>query len=80
MPLNNLTIRLPMKIKLLSVRDIMRLCKTLMKRYRVAKMVARQRQQLSQLDSDQLKDIGISRSDAITESSREFWDIPEHLK
>ncbi len=36
--------------------------------------VARQRQQLRTLDDLLLKDIGISRADAIHEADRHFWD------
>ncbi len=42
--------------------------------------VARQRRQLLSLDERKLKDVGISRTDAIREANRQFWDIPEHLK
>ncbi len=42
--------------------------------------VARQRRQLLALDERKLKDVGISRTDAIREANRQFWDIPEHQK
>jgi len=42
--------------------------------------VARQRKQLLALDESALKDIGISRTDALREANRDFWDIPEDLK
>ncbi len=42
--------------------------------------VARQRRQLLALDERTLKDVGISRIDALREANRDFWDIPEHLK
>ena len=42
--------------------------------------VARQRRQLLALDERTLKDVGISRIDALQEANRSFWDIPEHLK
>ena len=42
--------------------------------------VARQRRQLLALDERTLKDVGISRIDALREANRNFWDIPEHLK
>jgi len=41
--------------------------------------VARQRRQLLTLDDRTLKDIGISRTDALREANRNFWDIPEDL-
>ena len=42
--------------------------------------VARQRRQLLALDDRALKDIGISRTDALREANGFFWDIPEHQK
>lgn len=42
--------------------------------------VARQRRELLSLDERSLKDIGISRADALIEADRDFWDIPERLK
>lgn len=36
--------------------------------------VSAQRRELRELDERALKDMGISRSDAIRESSRHFWD------
>ena len=41
---------------------------------------ARQRQALRRLPPEMLKDIGATSADAYAESSRGFWDIPEHLK
>lgn len=38
--------------------------------------VATQRRALRQLDERQLKDIGLSRADALREASRPFWDVP----
>jgi len=42
--------------------------------------VARQRRHLLTLDERILKDVGISRADALREASRQFWDIPEHQR
>jgi uncharacterized protein YjiS (DUF1127 family) len=42
--------------------------------------VTRQRRQLLSLDERSLKDIGISRTDAVTEANRDFWDVPEAQK
>ena len=39
--------------------------------------VARERRLLRRMDHRQLKDIGISRVDAIREAERGFWDLPE---
>ena len=39
--------------------------------------VAGQRRRLLKLDARALKDIGISRADAVREAGRDFWDIPE---
>ena len=42
--------------------------------------VARQRRQLPTLDERTLKDIGVSRIDALREANGGFWDIPEKQK
>ncbi len=42
--------------------------------------VARQRRGLLALDELALKDVGISRIDALREANRNFWDLPKHLK
>ncbi len=39
--------------------------------------VARQRRELLALDERALKDIGLSRIDALREANASFWDIPE---
>lgn len=38
--------------------------------------LAEQRRQLGMLDDAALKDIGLSRADALQESERPFWDDP----
>jgi len=38
--------------------------------------LARQRRQLAALDNAALKDIGLSRADALQEVERPFWDDP----
>lgn len=38
--------------------------------------LSRQRRQLAMLDDYQLKDIGLSRADIMTEVERPFWDDP----
>ncbi len=48
--------------------------------FRTCLDVARQRRQLLALDERKLKDVGISRIDALREANRQFWDRPEHLK
>ena len=39
--------------------------------------VARERRALRRMDARLLKDIGISRADALRETQRGFWDLPE---
>ncbi|MCG8562054.1 MAG: DUF1127 domain-containing protein, partial [Hyphomicrobiales bacterium] len=39
--------------------------------------VAGERRQLRRMDARQLKDIGISRADAMREAERGFWDLPK---
>jgi len=46
----------------------------------ICRDVARQRRHLLALDERTLKDVGISRINALHEAKRSFWDIPEHLK
>lgn len=38
--------------------------------------VNRQRRQLAELTDSQLADIGITREQALAESTRSFWDLP----
>ncbi|KIC18789.1 DUF1127 domain-containing protein [Leisingera sp. ANG-Vp] len=38
----------------------------------------RQRRQLAKLDARALEDIGVTRSEAETESRRSFWSAPDH--
>ncbi len=38
--------------------------------------LAKERRQLAMLDDAALKDIGLSRADALQESERPFWDDP----
>jgi uncharacterized protein YjiS (DUF1127 family) len=40
----------------------------------------RQRQALGRMDDSRLADIGLSRSEALEESRRSFWDAPESWK
>jgi uncharacterized protein YjiS (DUF1127 family) len=77
---NNISINLTEQAKFISMKGMVSWGKVILIRVQNAKAVARQRRRLAQLDSSQLKDIGISRSDALAESSRGFWDIPQNLK
>lgn len=43
-----------------------------------ASALARSRRSLLSLDDHQLRDIGISRDEAIAEASRTRWDAPSH--
>ena len=38
--------------------------------------VANQRRALRELDDQQLRDIGLTRADALREAGRPFWDVP----
>ncbi|WP_106744859.1 DUF1127 domain-containing protein [Yoonia maritima] len=40
--------------------------------------IARQRHQLRRLDDHMLRDIGVSRHEAITEANKAPWDVPNH--
>ncbi|WP_120499646.1 DUF1127 domain-containing protein [Roseovarius sp. EL26] len=40
----------------------------------------RQRRNLRKLDDASLRDIGLSRHDALTEANRAPWDVPSHWK
>ncbi|CAE6927267.1 MULTISPECIES: DUF1127 domain-containing protein [Pseudomonas] len=40
------------------------------------RQLARERQQLARLDGAALKDLGLSRADALQEAERPFWDDP----
>ncbi|MCP5206557.1 MAG: DUF1127 domain-containing protein [Hahellaceae bacterium] len=75
-----LHLNLPKLTKLLSKQRVMSWAKLVVKRIRLAREIAKQRRMLAQLNDSQLKDIGISRYDAIEESNRDFWDIPENQK
>lgn len=77
---NNLSINLPEQTKLISIQGMVSRGKVILISFQNARAVMRQRRRLAQLDAFQLKDIGISRADALAESSRGFWDIPQNLK
>ncbi|MEM1299861.1 MAG: DUF1127 domain-containing protein [Pseudomonadota bacterium] len=47
-------------------------------RVRTAFHVWGERQDLSQLDAHMLKDIGLTREDAVAEARRPIWDLPTH--
>lgn len=40
------------------------------------RQLARERGQLARLDGSALKDLGLSRADALQEAERPFWDDP----
>ena len=40
----------------------------------------RQRRRLAELDDAALRDMGISRADALQEASRKPWDAPAHWR
>jgi uncharacterized protein YjiS (DUF1127 family) len=49
----------------------------ILSRLSLAHSVYRERQALLSLDERGLRDIGVSRADAVREASRALWDIPE---
>lgn len=49
-------------------------------RMRKAAALSRQRRALSALDDALLRDIGLTRYEALTEASRPFWDAPRHWR
>ncbi len=42
--------------------------------------ISRQRNALAKLDDDALRDIGLTRSEAMTEAARPAWDVPSHWR
>lgn len=46
--------------------------------FKAALAISRERRELASLDDRMLKDIGLSRSLAEREVSRDFLDVPEH--
>jgi uncharacterized protein YjiS (DUF1127 family) len=52
--------------------------KSILSRFIQARAVARQRKVLAELDDTILRDIGITRAQAVNESSRPVWDVPQH--
>lgn len=56
------------KLMALSLRIFRMLCRW--------RQLAAERRELRQLDATILKDIGISRAEALREASRPFWDDP----
>lgn len=58
------------------VREPVRLGRRVWRRLRRWQALARERRQLAMLDEAALKDLGLSRADAVRESERPFWDDP----
>ncbi|MBE9639743.1 DUF1127 domain-containing protein [Salipiger mangrovisoli] len=42
--------------------------------------VARQRRKLADLDDHLLRDLGLTKAEAIDEARRGFWDAPNHWR
>ncbi|WP_353471603.1 DUF1127 domain-containing protein [Salipiger sp. H15] len=42
--------------------------------------VSRQRRRLAELDPHLLRDLGLTRGEAIDEARRAFWDAPSHWR
>lgn len=77
MATNSLVMRLPKQIRCLLIQRVSLWVKAKWRRLVFARQVASQRNRLAQLDTAQLRDIGISQSEAQKEFSRSFWDLPE---
>lgn len=45
-----------------------------------ARLVHAQRRALAQLSAAQLRDIGLTKDEAIAESQRAVWDVPHHWR
>ncbi|WP_333827463.1 DUF1127 domain-containing protein [Pararhodobacter sp.] len=52
----------------------------LFSRLRKAAALARQRHALAALDDTMLRDIGLTREQALHEAGRPFWDAPRHWR
>ncbi|MFV1873938.1 MAG: DUF1127 domain-containing protein [Oleiphilus sp.] len=74
---NSWVVRLPRQIRCLLIRRVSLWVRARWRRWIFAKQIASQRSRLAQLDAAQLRDIGISESEAKEEFSRGFWDLPE---
>ncbi len=53
---------------------------TLLARLGSAVAIARQRRALRDLDDAILRDIGLTRDEALREATRAFWDAPRHWR
>lgn len=53
---------------------------SLLRQIRFLFAVHRQRRILEQMSDAQLRDIGLSRSEAHEEARRVFWDAPQHWR
>ncbi len=51
---------------------------SLLSRFWAAREIAKQRKTLADLDDAVLRDIGLTREDALRESQRSVWDVPHH--
>ncbi|WP_417257826.1 DUF1127 domain-containing protein [Celeribacter sp.] len=51
---------------------------SLLSRIVAARSVTRQRKSLAALDDAMLRDIGLTREEAISEAARPAWDVPAH--
>lgn len=71
---------LPKRVKSFSKQSAFAWINAKLNRLQQARKVARQRRQLATLTSTQLRDIGISQYEADVESSRGFWDLPDHTE
>jgi uncharacterized protein YjiS (DUF1127 family) len=47
---------------------------------KLALAVRNERKQLTRLDADQLRDLGLDKPTALSEAKRRLWDVPHHWR
>lgn len=52
----------------------------ILSRVRTAMTLYRQRARLAALDDHLLRDVGLTRDEALAEATRPLWDVPSHWR